>query len=107
MQTNITSKQMDLTPTIEDYANKKIQKLPRYFDRVNQIDVVIGKTKNGYTVEIITNVERHAPFVARSDHDDLYACIDLTTDRAIRLLTDHKSRLRDNKHNLPTSGMET
>ena len=106
MQINISSKHMDLTPAIEEYAQKKVERLTRYFDRIQQVDVVIDRLKNGYQVEIITDVEKHEPFIATSDHDNLYACIDLGVDRSVRQLTDHKSRLRDNKHTTPTSGNE-
>src|SRR5688572_19594093 len=105
MQIKISSKHMDITPAIESYATKKVEKLSRFFDRIQQIDVVIDKAKNGYTTEIITDVEHHEPFIATSDHADLYACIDLGLDRAIRQLKDHKSKLRDNKHHAPTSGV--
>jgi putative sigma-54 modulation protein len=105
MQIKISSKHMDITPAIESYATKKVEKLSRFFDRIQQIDVIIDKAKNGYTTEIITDVEHHEPFIATSDHQDLYACIDLGLDRAIRQLKDHKSRLRDNKHHAPTSGV--
>jgi putative sigma-54 modulation protein len=105
MQIKISSKHMDITPAIESYATKKVDKLRRFFDRIQQIDVVIDKAKNGYTTEIITDVEHHEPFVSTSTHDDLYACIDLGVDRSIRQLKDHKSKLRDNKHHAPTSGI--
>ena len=98
---------MELTPPIEDYAFRKVEKSPRYFDRIQQIDVVIDRAKNGYVVEIITNVEHHEPFVASSTHQDLYACIDLGIDRSVRQLKDHKSKLRDNKHHTPTGGKES
>ena len=55
----------------------------------------------GFTLvrgRILTDVEHHDPFVATSNHEDLYACIDLVVDRSIRQLSDHKSRIRDNKH---------
>jgi putative sigma-54 modulation protein len=103
MQIKISSKHMTLTPAIEQYARKKMEKLVKFFDRVQQIDVVIDKAKNGYTTEIITDVERHEPFVATASHDDLYACIDLGLDRAVRQLKDHKSKLRDNKHHASIS----
>ena len=106
MQVKISGKHMELTPPIEDYAFRKVEKFPRYFDRIQQIDVVIDRAKNGYVVEIITNVEHHDPFVASSTHQDLYACIDLGIDRSVRQLKDHKSKLRDNKHNTPLSGNE-
>ncbi len=106
MQVTISSKQIQVTPAIEEYASKKIDKFPRYFNRVQQVEVVIDKTRNGYSVEIITNVERHEPFVAGSSHADLYACLDLGIDRSLRQLKDHKSRIRDHKHKTPMSGTE-
>lgn len=106
MQIKISGKHVDLTPAIEDYATRKVDKFPRFFDRIQQVEMVIDKERNGYTVEIITDVEHHEAFIANSVHEDLYACIDLGIDRSIRQLKDHKSRLRDNKHTTPTSGSE-
>lgn len=106
MQIKFSSKHMQLTPAIEEYATRKVEKLSRFFDRIQQIEIVVDKARNGYRVEIITDVERHEPFVATSDAGDLYACIDSTVDRAVRQLKDHKSRLRDNKHHTSTGGRE-
>ncbi len=106
MQIKITSKHVPVTPAIEEYASKKIEKFPRYFNRIQQVEVLIDKARNGFTVEIITDVEHHEPFVASSSHEDLYACIDVGIDRSLRQLKDHKSKLRDNKHNTPLSGNE-
>ncbi len=47
MQINISSKHMDLTPAIEEYAQKKVDRLTRFFDRIQQVDVIIDKFKNG------------------------------------------------------------
>ena len=106
MQINVSSKHMELTPAIEDYAIKKVEKFLKYFDQIQQVGVVIDKSKNCYLVEIITDVEHHEPLIATADHEDLYACIDLADDRATRQIRDHKSKLRDNKHNTPMSGRE-
>ena len=101
MQTKISSKHLAITPAIEQYAEKRAAKLRRFFDRIQQIDVVIAKSRNRYTVEFITDVEHHEPFVATAEHADMYACIDLGLDRASRQLKDHKSRLRNHKHVTP------
>jgi len=98
MQIKISSKHMTITPPIQEYVQKKAEKLSRFFDRIQQIDVVIDKARNGYTTEVITDVEHHKPFVATGEHQDLYAGIDLTVDRAIRQLKEHKEQLRDHKH---------
>ena len=106
MQIKISSKHLPLTEALETYASKKIEKFTRYFNRVQQVEVLIDKAKNGYRVEIITDVEHHVAFVATSSHDDLYTCLDATINRLIRQLKDHKSRLRDNKHHTPIGGTQ-
>ena len=106
MEIKISSKHMDLTPAIEDYAMRKIEKFPRFFDRIQQVEMVIDKAKNGYALEIISDVAHHEPFIATSENEDLYACIDLGIDRSVRQLKDHKSKLRDNKHTSSTRGTE-
>jgi putative sigma-54 modulation protein len=106
MEIKISSKHMTLTPAIDDYATRKLERLERYFDRILQVEAVIDREKNGFTMEIITDVERREPLVATSTHEDLYACIDLGIDRSIRQLKDHKSKLRDNKHHKSTGGKE-
>ena len=97
MQLKFSSKHVPITPAIEEYASKKIGKFPRYFNRIQQVEVIIDKAGNGYSVEIITDVEHHEPFVAKTTHEDLYACLDVGIDRSLRQLKDHKSRLRDNR----------
>ena len=106
MQIEISSKHMELTPAIESYAMKKVEKFPRFYDRIQRVEVVIDKAKNGYTTEIITDVEGHEAFVATSEHEDLYACLDLGIDRSKRQLKDHKSKVRNKKHHTPTAGNE-
>ena len=104
MRINIASRHMDLTPAIEAYARKKAQRLTRYFDRIEQIDLVIITSPNGFLTESIVDIEHHDPIVSTGEAEDLYASIDQCTDRSIRQLTDHKSRLRDSKHNTSTGG---
>jgi len=106
MQIKISSKHMQITPAIEQYAMKKVERITRFFDRVQQVDVVIDKAKNGYQVEIITDVEHHEPFIATGEHIDLYAGIDMSLDRAIRQLKDHKSKLRDDKDHTSIGGKQ-
>lgn len=95
----ITGRHIDITDPIRQYALDKTGKLPRYFDRVTEIEVVADKSDNrGYSAEIIVHVEHHDNFVAHATGDDLYACIDDATEKMERQLTDHKEKLRNRKH---------
>ena len=106
MQINVSSKHIDLTPTIEEYINTKSEKLIRFYDRIEQIDVKVEQTTHGFTTEIIAIVEKHDSIVSTSEDLDLYASIDGCIDRSVRQLTDLKKRLRDHKHNTPTGGQD-
>ncbi|MAI66611.1 MAG: ribosome-associated translation inhibitor RaiA [Phycisphaerales bacterium] len=106
MQINITSKQLDMTPTIKEYARGKSEKLTRFYDRIEQIDMKIEKTTHGFIVELISDVEHHDNIVSKSEDDDMHAAIDSCIDKSVRQLTDLKNKLRDNKHNTPAGGQD-
>lgn len=102
MQITITGKRIELTPAIEDYANKKLDRLQRFYDRIQQIDLVVDRpsaqSSTQFDIEIITRVDRHDPFIATTSGDDVYACIDGAVDKMSRQLSEHKERLRNRKH---------
>jgi len=106
MQINVTSKLLEMTPTIEEYARTKAEKLTRFYDRIEQIDVKIEKTTHGFTMEIITDIEHHDNIISTSEEKDLHAAIDNCVDKNVRQLTDLKSKLRDQKHNTPAGGQD-
>jgi len=98
MRINISSKHLELTPAMEDYANKKCDRLTRYFDRISEIDVVVDRPSREFEIEVIAHVEHHDPFVGSMRGDDYYACIDAVVDKVSRQVSEHKERLRNRKH---------
>ncbi|MFP4145167.1 MAG: ribosome hibernation-promoting factor, HPF/YfiA family [Phycisphaeraceae bacterium] len=99
METTVTGRHVEITDAIRDYMTEKANRLPRYFDRVQQIEVIADKPDNrNYMVELIVHVEHHDAFVARGKNTDLYACVDEACDKMERQLTDHKEKLRNRKH---------
>ena len=56
-----------MTSNIEEYINTKANKLTRYFDRIEQIEVKLEKTTHGFTTEIISDVEHHDPIISTSE----------------------------------------
>ncbi len=99
MEFKIKGKHLEITPAIREYAEKRTERLHRYFDRISEIQVVIGQLDRMMEVEVIVDVEHHDDFIAKSSLEDLYACIDQTVDKVERQLHDHKDRLRNRKHN--------
>jgi putative sigma-54 modulation protein len=89
---------MDVSPALKDYAEQKSSKLTRYYDRIQEIEVVFDNAKDAMRVEMIVNAEHRNMFIAHSTQDDAYACIDNCIDKLERQLSDHKKKFRNRKH---------
>ena len=95
----ITGKHIDITEAIRRYAEKKTFKLPRYYDSINQIEVIINGEPNGNTgVEIIARAEHSKIFIVKESGDNTHKCIDVAVHKLQRQLMKKKGKERDNKH---------
>jgi len=98
VQISVTGKHIEVTDEIREYAVAKASKLPRYYDRVQSIEVVMDRESDRVSVEMIVNAAGVAPFVAKEVGADVLACIDLIVDKLERQLTRHKEKHRNRKH---------
>ena len=95
----VTGKHFDITDPIREHASQRANRLPRYFNGVSKVEVVVDKPdQRHYGVEMIVHVDGHDHVVARSKGEDLYATIDDSAAKAERQLHDHKEKLRDRQH---------
>jgi len=103
----ITGKHITITEALKSYADEKTSKLPRYYNSVNQIEVIIDGSDGGNTrVEIIARGEHSKVFVATETSDDAYKCIDLAVHKLERQLRRKKTRERNHKHAADTERKE-
>lgn len=95
----ITGKHIEITEAIRAHAQEKTDKLPRYFDSISQIEVIVEGNEGGkQSVEIIVHAEHSDLLVAKETGDDMYACIDLAIHKLERQLKKAKEKQRDHKH---------
>lgn len=99
MLVRITGKHIEITDAIKQYAQEKASKLPKYYDSINDIQVIIDGSEGGHNcVEIIASAEHSEESVAKETGDDTYACIDLALHKLERQLRRKKEKQRNNKH---------
>jgi len=75
MQLNITGHHVDITEPLREFVNTKFAKLEQYFDRINQVYVILSVERVQKVAEATLHVncgELHAT----SEHQDMYAAID-------------------------------
>ncbi|MEO1236435.1 MAG: ribosome-associated translation inhibitor RaiA [Planctomycetota bacterium] len=94
MDVTVTGRHLEITDPIRDHAVARANKLPRYFDRISRVEVVVGRKDNHtYDVELIAHVDGHEHFVAHGQHEDPYAAVDDAEAKLERQLADHKDKL--------------
>ena len=97
---------MGVTVPMKQYAEQKASKLTKYYDRIQEIEVVFDPAgaskdkaaKDQIQVEIMVHAEHRNMFVARHSVGDAYACVDGCCHKLERQLSDHKKKTRNRKH---------
>ncbi len=91
----VKTRHMEATDAIKSYVETKVAKLPKYYDNISMIEVVLDHEADLPKVEIIAHAKRKQTFVASHRQDDMYACVDRSFDKISEQLRRHKEKVRD------------
>ncbi|MBI3548814.1 MAG: ribosome-associated translation inhibitor RaiA [Elusimicrobia bacterium] len=94
MRIAITARHLKLTPAIRTYVEEKFQKAQRYFNHIVWTQVVLSVEKRNHEAEVVVHASRQT-FRALGKGADLYAAIDLASDKIDSQLKKYKERLKD------------
>ena len=98
MQISVTGRHVNVTDEVKTYAQEKAGKLPRFYDRVQAIEVILDHEGDNFTVDMIVTAEGRNHFMVHEAGPDMFALIDLIVDKLERQLRRHKERFRNRKH---------
>ncbi|MGD8786026.1 MAG: ribosome-associated translation inhibitor RaiA [Phycisphaerales bacterium] len=94
----ISGKHIEITEAIRKHAEEKTSKLPKYYNSINQVEVIVdGNQGGGTSVEVIARAEHSKVFIGTERGEDTYRCIDMAVHKIERQLRRTKSKERDNK----------
>jgi len=94
MNLTITGHHVDVTESMKNYVAEKMDRLERHFDNVTKIHTILTVEKAGQKAEATVQVSG-ATIYADTTTDDMYAAIDLLTDKLDRQIIKHKEKLKD------------
>jgi len=98
MQLSISGHHVDITDALRAYATEKVGKLERHFDQITNVHVVLSvENKVNQRAEATMHVSG-AELFADAENEDMYAAIDLMSDKLDRQLLKHKEKLIDRHH---------
>lgn len=97
MKYNIRGEKIKITAAIRDYVVDKVGRLNKYFNDSDDViaNVLVKVRGNDEIIEVTIPSNK---FVLRAEevHNDLYAAIDLVTDKLERQIRKNKTRLKKN-----------
>lgn len=97
MRINIIGRRLEVTEAINDYVEKKINRLSKYYNRISEIEVILDEEGLVKKVEILIKADHAQKFIISESGEDLYACVDVGLDKIERQLTRFKEKSRNRK----------
>ena len=92
MKINVRGKNIEATPALVDYANKKLSKLNKHFDKTADVQVVMSVIREAHIVEVTVNLNG---MILRGEEStgDMYASIDMVVDKLEKQVDKYKTRM--------------
>lgn len=89
----IRGKNLEVTPAIRDYVEKRVGKVIKYFDKVGEISVLLSVAKDRHIVEVTVPVQG---VLLRGEEStmDMYTSIDLVIEKLERQIHKHKTKIQ-------------
>lgn len=89
---------MELSHSFKEYAHKKLNKLPRYYNDTQEIELIVEQN-NGSDIglEIVARAKHNHTFVAAEKNEDVYACLNKAVRNLKRQLRRQKEKERCEK----------
>ncbi|UTR11739.1 ribosome-associated translation inhibitor RaiA [Evansella sp. LMS18] len=93
MQFNIRGENLEITPALRDYVEKKVGKLEKYFENLqSEVMVKMSVLNTDQKVEITIPMPKLV-LRAEETHADMYAAIDMVIDKLERQIRKHKTKV--------------
>ena len=98
MQINVSARHGHLNGEDQAIITSKVEKLKRFFDRINAIEVTVDLERlDQPSVEINVSAEHAPDFVATTESTTVVSALDLTMDKVEQQIRKHKERVTDHK----------
>src|SRR3989338_4037395 len=97
MNVQVSGHHVEVTQPIHDYVLATLDRVPRHFDPVIDINVILSVQKLRQKAEISVHL-RGKDIHVESDDEDLYAAIDLMMDKLDRQIIKHKQKAYAHPH---------
>jgi putative sigma-54 modulation protein len=103
VQIKISARHGHLSDATQQFIQDKAEKLLRFFDRLTMIEVTVDLNNEQKSVEFLVQAEHKHNFVARENHGDILAAVDLVLAKMEQQLRRYKEKIQDHRRR-PSTG---
>ena len=90
----IRGKDIDITPALRDYVEKRVSKIEKYFDNIGEISVRLSAIKGTHKVEVTVPIEGGGILRGEDVSGDMYTSIDMVVNKLERQIHKHKTKIQ-------------
>lgn len=101
---NIRGKNIEVTQNLREYVEKRVGKITKYFDNMDEISVLLSVEKDRQIVEVTAEVRGGLILRGQESNVDMYTSIDLVVEKLERQIHKQKTKLERRFRN---GGMRT
>ena len=94
MQLNVSGHHIEVTESLREYVESKIEKIERHFDLVSDVSCILTVEKLRHKAEATANVNGGTIYVDNTE-EDMYAAIDGLVDKLDRRVRKYKEKAAD------------
>jgi putative sigma-54 modulation protein len=105
MHANVRGKNLELTPALREYVEKKLARVGKHFDEELGAHVNLSVERNQHKVEVTVTI---GALILRGQEvsDDMYGSVDLVVDKLERQVQKFKTRVNRKQRRMIAAGAE-
>lgn len=100
MQLNLTGHHIEITDSLRNYVQEKMERVERHFDKVTNSHVILTVENVRHKAEATVHMSGNNVF-AENTEDDMYKAIDGLIDKLDRQVKKHKEKITNHHHKQP------
>jgi len=89
----VRGKNIEITPSLREYVEKRVGKILKYFDEIDEITVLLTVSKGRHIVEVTVPVQGGVLLRGEEATMDMYTSIDLVVEKLERQIRKQKTKL--------------
>ena len=94
MKVNVTGRHARVTQGMQDYARDKAAKLDRFFDRLQNVEVVLDLHGQDYAAEMSVHLVRNVTLVGKAKSGEMHTAIDMAEHKLERQIRKFHDRIK-------------